>query len=790
MAKIDITITYYVIYYFYPLLQNLIQYITLKIFQSLFSKTLFLLKAILFFCTSFVFFTSCAPENRSFVGRIWHNTNSHYNAYYLAREKMKETEDQVFKDRRDNYTQLLDVIPPLDSINAIPYKGGTEYVIKKASKAIQYHRYSKWTDDNFLLIGKARLYQVDFRNALETFKYVNSQSTDEAARHKAMIGLLHIFIWQKDYEKARSAIGYIRKEKLDKRNTVDFYLTRAQLYKELDDYSKTAAAIKLSLRLMKRGEKKARSYFILGQLYELLGRTKDSYKSYKTALTYTPQFELDFNIRLNLIEVYQIKNEKDSKRFITLLSRMLKDEKNKDYKDQVYYKMGNYEYNQKHYDKSIEYLKKSVASSKSNIVQKSLSYLKLGEIYYENLQKYEMASAYYDSTLNGLPKYLKKYPQITRRQKILRDFTEQTKIVRLEDSLQNLATLEPYELNKILDNIIDKEEARFKKDKKDKEERNNKNSNTEKIDAFSNLDPSNTRPKDDGSETWYFYNSKALSVGNSEFLRRWGNRPLEDNWRRSFKVASINPINTDTVKVADIEKIKENLTRQSQDQKEKTDLEAKRKKRKDEIKSNIPFEPEKLKASNKKVESAMYRLGKIYDLDLEEDTNAIKAYEKFVTRFSGSEFEPEILYSLFLLYKKLGNNVGLESARERLNKNYPQTDFAKLANNANYTQEGNINDKHVEEVYNNIYQMFLAEQFEQAEKEINQVVKEYPDSRFTEKIRILQIYIIAKTQELPNYRIAIQKFLKDFPKSENQDYLKKLLVASAQYNEKPVDKKK
>jgi len=190
------------------------------------------------------------------------------------------------------------------------------------------------------------------------------------------------------------------------------------------------------------------------------------------------------------------------------------------------------------------------------------------------------------------------------------------------------------------------------------------------------------------------------------------------------------------------------------------------------------------------VEDAMYHLGKIYDLDLEEDTNAIKAYEKFVTRFSGSEFEPEILYSLFLLYKKSGNNVGLESARERLNKNYPHTDFAKLANNANYTQEGNINDKHVEEVYNNIYQMFQAEQFEQAEKEINQVVSEYPDSRFIEKIRILQIFIIAKTQELPNYRIAIQKFLKDFPKSENQDYLKKLLVASAKYNEKPFDKKK
>ena len=31
---------------------------------------------------------------------------------------------------------------------------------------------------------------------------------------------------------------------------------------------------------------------------------------------------------------------------------------------------------------------------------------------------------------------------------------------------------------------------------------------------------------------WYFYNQSALTFGRTEFRRRWGDRKLEDNWRR------------------------------------------------------------------------------------------------------------------------------------------------------------------------------------------------------------------------------------------------------------------
>ncbi|MBC8110713.1 MAG: hypothetical protein H7Y04_06600, partial [Verrucomicrobia bacterium] len=388
-------------------------------------------------------FPACAPENNSFAGRIWHNTNAHYNAYFLAKEKLKEMDAQILKERKDNYTQLLDIIIPVDTNYAKNLKTFTDYAIKKSSLAIQHHKISKWTDDDYLIVGKARLYQADLGNAIQTFKYVNAQSPDEAVRHRAMIGLLQAFIWQKEYEKARAAIAYIRKEKLDKANTAEFYLVRSQLYKELEDYAKTAAAIKLALPLMKRGERKARTHFIAGQLYQTLEKNKEAYKNYKAALKYNPSFELDFNIRLNLIETYQTKTEKDARKLVNLFKKMLYDEKNKEFKDQVYYKIGLYELKEKHYEKAIGYLKQSVAVSKSNTTQKSLSYLKMAEVYYENLQQYELSSAYYDSTLTILPKNFKSFQAVSKRQQVLKSFVENLNTVRREDSLQALARMTP-----------------------------------------------------------------------------------------------------------------------------------------------------------------------------------------------------------------------------------------------------------------------------------------------------------------------------------------------------------
>ena len=42
------------------------------------------------------------------------------------------------------------------------------------------------------------------------------------------------------------------------------------------------------------------------------------------------------------------------------------------------------------------------------------------------------------------------------------------------------------------------------------------------------------------SGEWYFYNPQLIKQGQQEWRKRWGNRPLEDNWRRKNKQVVIN----------------------------------------------------------------------------------------------------------------------------------------------------------------------------------------------------------------------------------------------------------
>ncbi len=722
--------------------------------------------------------TSCAPENNGFVGSIWHNTNAHYNSYFLAKEKIKEVEKEMFKNRQDDYSQLLDIILPLDSVKGNAYKTSTEFAIQKASISITKHKYSRWTDDNYLLVGKARLYQADYRNALETFKYVNTQSTDERTRHKAMIGLLHTFIQMKEYDKARTTIGYIRKEKLDRENTTDFYLTRAQLYKELEDYSKTAAAIKLALPLMKRGEEKARIHFIAGQLYELTGRAKDSYRNYKAVLRNNPSFELDFNTRLNLIENYEVKNEKDARKLKAMFTRMLKDEKNKDNKDQIYYQMGLYEYRNKNYTKAIDYLKLATQNGKNNQVRKSYVFLKLGEIYYENLQQYEQSAKYYDSTMLSLPREYKNYKQANKRQQVLKNFADQVTIIRTEDSLQTLAKMDEKSLNQLLDSVIEKEEEKKRKEKEAQEKQE------ELLNDTSPFAPRIAERKTNNAtdDKFYFYNQTAIARGQTEFKSKWGNRPLEDNWRRSSKGASASNNTPDEEKPDPT-----SIAQQTKAQREQAKIDARKKARKQQMLATIPFSEDARGASDKKIEAALYKLGKIYNLDLQEPENAIKTFDELMKRFPATEYGAEVLYGLFVLYKNAGKTAEMEVVKERLVLKYPESEYARLAQNPNYTQDGNIQDQQLEGMYADAYSLYEAAQYDQATQIIESAIKDYPLSRLTEKFRLLQIYLIGKTQEMPNYRLALQNFINDFPKSKNISQVRNLLEASRKYEEKPTD---
>jgi tetratricopeptide (TPR) repeat protein len=710
-----------------------------------------------------VTFSGCSQESTGIVSTAYHNTTAHYNAYFLARQKINELETTLFKNRQDDYNRLLDIVQPLDSNIAQSQAAAAEYALQKASLAIQRHKNSKWVDDSYLLVGTAQFYQMDFPNALKAFKYVNTISKGKNERHQALINIFRTYVQMQEYSNAKAVVNFIKKENLSKENLAEFYLIRAQLHKQEEEYLQAAGTLALAVRLMPKTEQKARVHFIMGQIYEQLNNSKQAYKNYRSTLRNNPSYELSFYAKLHMLQTYEVGKNEDAKKALVYFKKMLRDEKNVDYKDKIYYQMGMYEAKRSNFNQAVKHLQTSVASGKDDL-QKSYSYLKLGEIYFENLQDYELAKAYYDSTIQALPTTAVNYEKIVKRQQVLDKFVQQVTTIHTEDSLQRLAKMDTASLNKYLDDLLAKE-AEQKRKAAIKEE-------TQRIQQagsiFATADSENAKNKgrNAGNQNgrWYFYNAAVVSQGTTAFARKWGNRPLEDNWRRSAKEASADfsdpsqPAITDSTEMAPV------VSGENQNEEKKL-----------QIIAALPATPEAMAASDKKIEEAYFNLGKIYNLELQEHKNADSVFVTLLTRFPKSDFEPEALYFLYLIHKELAQPEQQEIYKNKLLAKHPNSAFARLISNPNYIQEGNMADAQVKSLYANAYQYYEDRNYEEAKNLIDQAIGQYPESNLTERLQLLKVLIVGRTQNTEAFKKALNDFMEQYPFSSLIPYVENIL---------------
>ncbi|MCX6259201.1 MAG: hypothetical protein NTW49_15070, partial [Bacteroidia bacterium] len=104
----------------------------------------------------------------------------------------------------------------------------------------------------------------------------------------------------------------------------------------------------------------------------------------------------EFNAKINLAQCYDTKS--GNREFIVKkLTKMLKDDKNKDFLDQIYYALAHIAMKDSDTTTAIEYYKQSVSTSRTNNYQKAISSLELADIFFET-QDYQISQAYYDST--------------------------------------------------------------------------------------------------------------------------------------------------------------------------------------------------------------------------------------------------------------------------------------------------------------------------------------------------------------------------------------------------------
>jgi len=725
---------------------------------------------------------ACASHKKNFFSKTYHNTTARYNAYFIAKEDLREVENAIATNHKNNYNKILGVFYDIDSATIDGVRAQLDDAIVKASLSIQRHENSNWVYPSYFIVGKARYYGGDFVNAIETFKYINKHSEDKDIRHQSLVALMRSFIDYNEHNNAVAVADFLRKENLSKENMRDFLLTKAYLFHLREDYDNMVRNLSQAVELESKKKDKARYFFILGQVYQHLGFDAEAYNNYRKCLKSNPDFELSFYTKLSLAQVTQLDQKVDLKKIRNYFKKLLKDDKNREFVDRIYYEMANFEIKHNDPDLAVEYLKSSVASSQNNPRQKGYSYLKLGELYYELYKDYELAQAYYDSTVSVLPQDEERFEEIKERSLILSDFVQQLHTIQLQDSLLALSEMNEAELQQLLDEVVARQEE-IEKEKEREAKRiarqtTSAGSGRMSGGAFANpfgIDESNTSEGD----TWYFYNLTAVSTGRSQFLSRWGNRPLQDNWRRSQRQAEVTfATQNNGNNLENREEVENNEEQEIPESEDKTAA----------LMAEIPFTEEAKTESLNKIEDAYFKLGGIYNFQLEEKENAIETYEKLLSRFPGSEYEPETLYLLYLIFKT-SNEATSENYKRKLTETYPASIYAKLAINPNYREESNETAQRLQRLYKIAYDYFLQEEFNQAKLLVSRGLQQYPDNEFSDQLRILGILIDGKIEGQYKYQYELQQFIENNPDSKFLDYANSLLTASREFKVKELQRK-
>ncbi|MFN8342354.1 MAG: tetratricopeptide repeat protein [Cyclobacteriaceae bacterium] len=706
---------------------------------------------------------SCSTNQDTFTSNIFHNTTAHYNGFFYAKEKAREVEKIILKSLDDDHNEILRLYPKLDTTLAKSYSKDTEEIVKMASISIQRHPNSKWVDDNYLMVGLARLYACDFHNAKQTFKYVNTKSQDVELRHRALIMLLRTFTEEGEYEKAEETAAFLEKENRSKHTSKLLYLEKAYLYQVRGDYNHMVQNLTLADSLLMRQDRKSRIYFIIGQVYQKLGFNAEAYNYYRKCLTTNPDYEIDFFAKLNMAQVARFDDKKDLKTIRSQFEKLLADEKNRDFRDKIYFEMGEFERKQNILDEAIKRYKLSAHAGKSKRIQ-GLAYLRIGQIYFDQLRKYSLAKSYYDSAVSSLPKEVENYNAYKKRQEVLGDFVNYTETIHMQDSLLKLAGMDSLPMRRQYDSTL------LAQAKPEIPRKKKRRGNTGSFEA-TNQNSSLVQTENPNTTDWYFGNPPAVAIGQSEFQRIWGNITLEDNWRRSARSAPIQQ---------ELAVTSTNPTAATQDPAEARAKQAEDNFRK--LYSQLPRTAKQKEEAYGKIEMAYFNLGDLYYFQLEEKDNASITFETLLNRFPKSTYAPEVLYKLYLIARENGSDKAAVYARQ-LEELYPNSTFTKIMLNPNYLKENSVAAEKQKLLYKEAYELYQNRQLVASSKIIDRALA-VGETNFTSQLELLKILITGKTEDVTRYQFELEEFGKKFPDSPLKAQADLFLAASKSFVEK------
>ena len=724
--------------------------------------------------------TCCSTKKNTFRTRAYHNVTSRYNIYFNGREAYKKGVKTLEHNFKEPFNDILPVFYYKEKTLLSSISSDMDKAAEKSAKVIKehsitakpqskrpattprqkayyaQHEYNKWVDDSYLLMGKAFFYKSNYFDAQKNFQFLLNEYKGQPICYETNLWFARNKVEMGQYNEAREILDKLIEDEqyCPEKIRLACYPIYADICLQQKQYEETIHYLTIACDNTRKKKTRIRYKYIIAQLYQEIGDNMNASKYFDEVISMNPKYDIAFNAKINKATLYD--GTSSSKEVLNSLQKLLKDEKNKEYQDQIYFALANVYYADGNEEEAIDCYEKSIATSSSNSQQKAISYLSIGEIYY-GYRKYIQAQPYLDSCMKFLPENYRNYNEIKTKSENLNALAKYAHGVEYEDSVQRIANMNAHERNLYIDKIIDKIHQQ-EEEKRQQDEIANMNSN------LYNQEFGLNNQKVSGK--WYFYNESVANFGKAEFIKRWGNRALEDNWRRSRKNSSANMF-TETSN-------NEESGLEDADAEEKKKLVTDNKSREYYL-QNLPLNDSLKTISTSNIENNMFYVGMTYMNLIHDNPFAITALEDFINRFPNSDYKPMVLYYLYGLYNGANNTSKANEAKSECIAKYPESNYAKALSDPDFQKNLKARDKQLEKEYADCYKSYMRNEYTLINQRSRTLIAQNADSYLVPKFKLLLAMSMGKQNGTETLKKNLEAYAKEYPKTEEGEYAKRIV---------------
>lgn len=734
---------------------------------------------------------ACSAKKNTAGSRFWQAMNTRYNVYYHGKTHYDEQIKELENEYEDDYSQHVFIHPAEARSNpkAPQPKGNFDRTIEKMQKAIALHsikkkpnkksgkqndpKYKEWMareeynpflHNAWYLLAKSEYMKGDFLEASATFRYIYRHfqwKPNLAQEAQVWEALCYTAMgWNSE---ADNVLAHVHLDKIEDNRIrglanlafADYYIKERQ----------TEQAIPYLVEAIKKtgGAQKVRLNFLLGQLYEENNEPELAYEAYKRAgSSNSSSYRTKFNARIKQSAVFQ---GYDIAKEVRALRAMTRYDRNKTYLDQIYYAIGNLYLTREDTVKAIESYIQAAEKSTRNGIDKAISQLTLGGVYFAQ-HKYDKAQPCYAEAIPHLNEDYPNYKQLKHRSDVLDELAVYAQNVTLQDSLLRLSKMSDEEVKKVIKKIIDELK------KKEKEERENAEReeylSKQEAKGDQNQMGNKNAPQEfqiNNDKSWYFYNTATVNAGKTAFQRTWGNRKLEDNWRRRNKNTfsfDDNPAEGDSTRIAMGDSLSGDTTN--------VDKEAARRAEDPHYEEyylkQIPKTEEQIKAAHDIIQEGLYNMGVILKDKLEDFDASASQFNELLTRYPDNIYRLDTYYNMYLMYMRSGQTSRANIYRDLITSEFAESKYGQALQDPNYFDNLKNMNRDQENMYEAAYANYLADNNEAVHEAYAEMMSKYPLSKLMPKFMFIDALSYVTQRQYDKFKEVLRDLLTRYPETD------------------------